>query len=332
MKLAIGFITYNESSSPYLSDFLKSLKEALDFSGLSNYIVYGFENSDLDFRDNNNLIKNFLALNPNFNYQQLGSNGENLGFARPYNLMIERALSSGLEYFLVINPDTIFSRESIRLLIEPLLHDNNLSATAPRIMSFNSEKSELYNLIDSFGIGLRRGLKFFDICQGEKYFEEKKEQYLSQGKNILAPSGAAGLYRLKALEQVAEIRVAKKEYFDERFFMYKEDCDLAYRLYSSGLKTLFVFDAIIYHDRTTKSLSSNYLSFFKTRTKKSRLARSWSFRNQHFIFIKHFLNQSLLSKTVILVKILTMFIFSLIFEQFLLKEYKKIYLFWKNQP
>ena len=330
MKLAIGFITYNKSSSPYLSNFLKSLKEALDFSGLSDYIVYGFENSDLNFRDNNNLIKDFLSLNPHFNYQQLSSNGENLGFAKPYNLMIETALSSGSEYFLVINPDTIFSRESIRLLIEPLLYDNNLSATAPRIMSFNFEKLKLHDLIDSFGIGLKRGLKFFDIAQGEEYRVEKKEQYLSQGKNVLAPSGAAGLYRLKALEAAAEIRVGKKEYFDERFFMYKEDCDLAYRLHLFGLKTLFVFDAIIYHDRTTKSLGSSPLNFFKTRSKKSRLARSWSFRNQHFIFIKHFLNQSFLSKTIIFVKIFTMFIFSLTFEQFLLKEYKNIYLFWKN--
>ncbi|NCN22234.1 glycosyltransferase family 2 protein [Candidatus Falkowbacteria bacterium] len=330
MKLAIGFITYNESSSSYLSDFLKSLKEALDFSGLSDYIIYGFENSDLNFRDNDNFIKDFLALNPDFHYQQLSSNGKNLGFAKPYNLMIEKALSSGAEYFLVINPDVIFSRESIKLLIEPLLHDNNLSATAPRIMSFNSEKSELHNLIDSFGIGLKRGLKFFDICQGEKYLEEKREQYLFQGKNVLAPSGAAGLYRLKALEKVVEIRAAKKEYFDERFFMYKEDCDLAYRLHFLDLKTLLVFNAVIYHDRTTKSLSSSPLNFFKTRTKKSRLARSWSFRNQHFIFIKHFLSQDFLSKIVIFVKILTMFVFSLIFEQFLLKEYKKIYLFWKN--
>lgn len=331
MKLAIGFITYNESSSPYLPDFLKSLKEALDFVGLDDYLVYGFENSDLDFKDNSNLTKDFLSLNPNFNYQQLGSNGENLGFARPYNLMIETALLSGFDYFLVINPDIVFSQESIRLLIKPLLLDSNLSVTAPRIMSFNPEKSEGRDLIDSFGIGLKRGLKFFDIAQGEEYREEKRGQYLAQTKDILAPSGAAGLYRLKALEKVAEVRVGKKEYFDERFFMYKEDCDLAYRLHSLGLKTLFVVDSVIYHDRTTKSLGSGLLSFFKSRAKKSPLARSWSFRNQHFIFIKHFSTQDFLSKTVIIVKIFAMLVFALIFEQFLLKEYKKIYLFWKNK-
>ena len=330
MKLAIGFITYNKSSSPYLPYFLKSLKEALDFSGLDKYIVYGFENSDLDFRDNNNLIKNFLSLNPNFNYKQFSANGENLGFAKPYNLMIETALSSGFDCFLVINPDTVFSRESIFLLIEPLLKDINLSATAPRIMSWGLEELKPHNLIDSFGIGLKQGLKFFDIAQGIEYQVEKKAEYLSWAKNILGPSGAAGLYRLSALEQVAEIRAGKKEYFDERFFMYKEDCDLAYRLHLLNLKSLFVFEAIIYHDRTTK-FSPSHLNFFKTRSKKSRLARSWSFRNQHLIFIKHFSNQSFLSKMLILVKISIMFVFALIFEQFLLKEYKKICFFWKNR-
>lgn len=331
MKLAIGFITYNESSSPYLPYFLKSLKEALDFAALNDYLVFGFENSDLDFRDNSKLIEEFLSLNPDFNYQQLGANGKNLGFAKPYNLMIEVALLSGFDCFLVINPDVVFSRESIRFLIEPLLLDNNLSATAPRIMSWNFKKSKGNNLIDSFGIGLKRGLKFFDIAQGEEYREERKKYYLSQAKNILAPSGAAGLYRLKALIEVAEIRAGKKEYFDERFFMYKEDCDLAYRLHFLGLKTLLVFDSIIYHDRTTKSLGSGLFTFFKARAKKSRPARLWSFRNQHFIFIKHFLVQSFLSKIVIIVKILSMLVFALMFEQYLLKEYKKIYLFWKNR-
>lgn len=331
MKLAIGFITYNESSSPYLPDFLKSLKEALEFSKITDYIVYGFENSNLDFKENHNLIRDFLSVNHNFNYQQLGANGENLGFAKAYNLMIEAALSSGSHYFLIINPDIILSKESIRLLIEPLLFDNSLSATAPRIMSWDFKDLMKDNLIDSLGIALSPGLKFFDIAQGEEYQVEKKEQYLSQGKDILAPSGAAGMYRLSALEAVAETRAEKKEYFDERFFMYKEDCDLAYRLHSLGQKTLFVYEAVIYHDRTTKSLGSGPLHLFKTRAKKSRLARSWSFRNQHFIFIKYFSGQSFLSKTIIIVKTLAMLVFALILEQFLLKEYKNIYLFWKSK-
>ncbi|MBN2854093.1 glycosyltransferase family 2 protein [Patescibacteria group bacterium] len=332
MKLAVGFITYNESSSPYLPYFLTSLKEALDFAGINNYIVFSFENSDLNFLDNKNLIKDFLSLNVDFNLQQLGGDGLNLGFARAYNAMIKEANAWGAEYFLVINPDTLLSRESLWLLIEVLLRDKTLSATVPRIMSWNFEKLSRHNLIDSFGIGLKRGLKFFDIAQGEEYKEEKKEEYLSLAKkNVLAPSGAAGLYRLSALEKVAETRSGRKEYFDERFFMYKEDCDLAYRFNHLGLKTSFIFEAVIYHDRTTKSLGSNFLNFFKTRKNKSSLAKSWSFRNQHFIFIKHFSKERFLSKIIIIIKILLFFIFSLIFEQFLLKEYKKIYSFWRNK-
>ena len=332
MKLAIGFITYNESSSLYLPYFLASLKEALNFAGLDDYLVFCFENSSLGYLENKNLIKNFLAANPDFNLQQLTSGGENLGFAKPYNLMIEAAKTWRADYFLIINPDTMLSQESIWLLLEPLLRDNNLSATAPRIMSWNFEQLKRHNLIDSFGIGCKRGLKFFDIAQGEEYQEEKKEEYLFLAKNILGPSGAAGLYRLSALEQVAETRAGKKEYFDERFFMYKEDCDLAYRLHHQGLKSSFIFEAVIYHDRTTKSLGPNVINFFKTRAQKSRLARAWSFRNQHFIFIKHFSSQSFLSKIMVIVKIFSILVFSLIFEQFLLKEYKKIYLFWRKMP
>ncbi len=330
MKLAIGFITYNESSGPYLPYFLTSLKEALEFAGLEDSLTLSFENSNLDFFDNKKIISDFLIANPNFNYQELGGTGENLGFAKAYNLMIDRAISLGVEYFLVVNPDILFSPESIWLLLEPLLKNKNLASSSPRIMSWNFEKLKRHSLIDSFGISLTSGLRFFDIDQGLEYDEENREKYLKLGSKILAPSGAGGIFRIQSLKKVAEKREGRNQYFDERFFMYKEDCDLGYRLKLKNLKSVFVFDSIIYHDRTTKSLGSGIANLIKGRFKKSRLSRAWSFRNQHFLFIKHFKTEKLYSKFKIIIKSLQFFVFALIFEQFLLKEYRNIYNFWRK--
>ena len=330
MKLVVGFITYNNSSSPYLNYFLTSLKKAIDFSDIHDYLVISFDNSSLDFNDNQKLIQNFLITNPDLALKTIRSN-ENIGFARAYNKIIEEAASLNAEYFLVINPDTLLEEDSIKLLVESLEKNEALAAAIPRIMSWDFLKLEKTDLIDSLGISLSSGLKFFDIYQGEQFKEKDRERYLSESRKALAPSGAAGLFRLSCLQKIGENREGRAQYFDERFFMYKEDCDLAYRLFLANMKSIFVISALIYHDRSTKSLGGGLKKLLKSRNEKSVQARSWSFTNQHFIFIKHFKSQTLSAKVLILIKVVGFFIFSLIFEQFLLKNYKQIFNFLESQ-
>lgn len=332
MKLVVGFITYNNSSSPYLNYFLNSLKKAIDFSGISDYLIISFDNSSLDFKDNHYLIKDFLKQNPDTPFDEIRSN-ENIGFARAYNIMIAKAISLKAEYFLIINPDTLLELDSIKLLVEALKADESLAAASPRLMSWDFLNLKKTELIDSLGIGLKAGLKFFDICQSQTFSIESSSlnNFLSESRKIIAPSGAAGLFRLKYLVKIAEIRDNKKEYFDERFFMYKEDCDLAYRLFLANMKSICVDSAVIYHDRSVKSFGSGLKKLLKSRNNKSRQAKSWSFTNQHFIFIKYFKYQNFLNKVIILFKTLAFFIFSLILEQYLLKNYKQIYIFLRNE-
>ncbi|RME55385.1 MAG: hypothetical protein D6795_03155, partial [Deltaproteobacteria bacterium] len=58
-------------------------------------------------------------------------------------------------------------------------------------------------------------------------------------------TGAAGFYRRVALEEVA----VEGEFFDRDFFAYYEDVDLAWRLQRKGWRTLYVPEAVIFHDR-----------------------------------------------------------------------------------
>jgi GT2 family glycosyltransferase len=157
-------------------------------------------------------------------------------------------------------------------------------------------------------------LRFYDLGQGEK--DDKRFDFFK----IFGPSGAAGIFRLSALEKIKE----NNQYFDEQFFMYKEDCDLAYRLFLAGFKSALVPSAIMYHDRTASSAGRGLLRKIFNRSKKSRQIRSWSFRNQHLIFIKHWTKQNLFSQAIIILRVLAMGVFSLILEQYLLKEYKNI--------
>ena len=312
MKLAVGFLTYNDSSAKYLADFLPSLKKSLEFLNPEDYRVLVFDNSDLGNDCNRLALESFNNVYPGF-LEYIQAEG-NLGFSRAYNILIHSALRRGAEYFLVINPDTLLEKETISELVSALDRNNGLSSVCPKIRRWDFAANTKTKEIDSCGLILKSGLRFYDLGQGQE--DDKRFDSFS----ILGPSGAAGLFRLSALENIKE----NEQYFDERFFMYKEDCDLAYRLYISGAKSALVPSAIMYHDRTAVSSGEGIVNKALDRRKKSRQIRAWSFRNQHLIFVKHWTKQNFVSKIIIIFRVLISGIFSLILEKFLLKEYKAI--------
>lgn len=312
MKLVVGFLTYNDSSAKYLADFLPSLKNALSFLDASEYRVLAFDNSDQNNCSNREKLDTFNNLNSDFlEYIHAASN---LGFSRAYNILIRAASRLHSEYFLVINPDTIMEKDTISELVLALDNNSELVSVAPKIRRWDFAANTKTRVIDSCGLILKAGLSFQDLGQG-KEDDKRFDQF-----KILGPSGAAGLFRVSSLEKVKE----NDWYFDENFFMYKEDCDLAYRMYKLGGKSSLVPSSIMYHDRTAASSGGGTVSKIKDRRNKSRQIRSWSFRNQHLIFVKHWSSQDLANKAVILLKVLLSAIFSFILEQFLLKEYKGI--------
>ena len=327
MKLVLGFITYNESSSVYLPHFLPSLKEALSFLANYEYLILAFDNSDRDKRDNEKILDNFFQENKEIQIEKIIS-PKNLGFSAPYNQMIAKARDLGAEFFLLINPDVLLEKDSLKILLDNLLARPSLMAVCPRLMAWDFLNNQKTDIIDSLGISLKPALKFADIGQGRKY-TSKNNNYFKE--KMLAPSGAAALYRIKALEAVCEIREGKKQYFDERFFMYKEDCDLGLRLFKRGLESQIISEAVFYHDRSAKLSKAGPFSSLFSRKSKSKQVRSWSFRNQHYIFVKHFKYQTRGNKMLIIARISYLFIFSLLFEQFLLKEYGKIIKFIKEE-
>lgn len=318
MKLVVGFLTYNDSSVKYLADFLPSLKNALSFLEFGDYQVLAFDNSDKDNKLNKKTLESFSENNGIF--LEYISADSNLGFSRAYNILIHSAIRLGAEYFFIVNPDTFLEKDTISELVLALDQNTELSSVSPKIRRWDFAANTKTRIIDSCGLIVKSGLRFYDLGQGEK--DDKRFDSAS----ILGPSGAAGIFRLSALEKIKE----NDQYFDEQFFMYKEDCDLAYRLYLIGAKSALIPSAIMYHDRTAASSGEGVVEKVRDRRRKSRQIRSWSFRNQHLIFVKHWAKQKFTSKIIIIFRVLIMGIFSLILEQFLLKEYKNISRFFKS--
>lgn len=310
MKLAVAFLCYNQSSAPYLSEFLPSLETSLaKIKG--DIIILAGDNSDQAPYTNNLLID---AYNRQAQYPaRLISFEKNLGFAAGYNRLIAQAKNEQADYFLMLNPDMLIHQEMVTELIQSIDSQKELAVVVPKIYSWDFASKKISDIIDSCGLILKPGLRFSDLGQG------KKDDGSFDQNEIFGASGAAACFRMSALSKI----MVKKQYFDERFFMYKEDCDLAYRLYLANLKTKLVSTAIAYHDRSV-SAKAGVIKTLQDWRQRSRQTRTWSFVNQHLLWAKHWRHEGLGSQILIGLQIIFFAIFSLIFAPFLLKSYHLI--------
>jgi GT2 family glycosyltransferase len=309
MKLALAFLCYNDSSAPYLEYFLSSVEKSKLANNLELVILAG-DNSDQLFLKNEEIVNNYKRAS-NFEWHYLRFEN-NLGFAAAYNRLIKKAEELEIEYFLMLNPDMLIDEHMIKILLDDLVSRPEAVAVCPKIYSWDFNNNLKTNILDSCGIIMKAGLRFSDLGQGEE------DRGLYDSSSIFGPSGAAALLRLSVLDKVQ----VNDCYFDENFFMYKEDCDLAYRLKKAGYHSYLSPSALAYHDRSL-ALKSKLKSRIQDWRYRSRVAKAWSFRGQHLLFFKYWRNETIYSQMLILAQIILYFFFSLLLANYLLKHYPK---------
>ena len=142
-----------------------------------------------------------------------------------------------------------------------------------KLLYWDFEEGDKTSLIDSFGLSIDKRRKVVDLYQGKKDFKIGNTE-------IFGPTGAAPLYRRQALNTIAipSDDGQHQQYFDEDFFAYKEDIDLAWRLRLIGWEHWLVTSGTAYHHRTISSQNA------KERRKHSVIANKLSYRN-HFMML-----------------------------------------------
>lgn len=221
-------------------------------------------------------------------------NARNLGFGAAHNQAIKFAVSHwGGEdlsrcYYLTVNPDIIFRSTCLEELMKEAEANPETASFTPKLLRAFQDKGtdevlrERTNsdMIDSTGL---RGNKF-------RWFYERGAGELDSGqfdatKEVFGVCAGLGFYRASALE---EIKITDGEYFDEDFFAYKEDVDLAWRLRSLGQAARFVPLAVAYHARGM--YGKERVGFFErlvNRRKKSQLRSFYSTRNHWWLLFKN---------------------------------------------
>ncbi|GMR22926.1 MAG: glycosyltransferase family 2 protein [Acidobacteriota bacterium] len=162
-------------------------------------------------------------------------NDSNRGFAAAHNQGIR--LTRG-ELYLAVNPDVAMTERFIEELVNDMEAAPTVGAVTGKLLRPAGEPGP--RLIDTTGIYMTPSLRHLDRGSGEPDLGQYE-----RAQFVFGASGAAALYRRRMLEDVA----VDGEYFDEDFFAYREDADLAWRAQLFGWRTLYVPRALATHKR-----------------------------------------------------------------------------------
>ena len=137
-------------------------------------------------------------------FERVIRNDTNRGFSAAVNQAL--AVAQG-EFVLLLNPDCFLAPEYIERLL-PVFDDPSVGAATGLLMRAEGDA------VDTAGIRMTRTGRHLDITVAPR---ERVE--------VFGVSGAAAMYRMSFLRDVA----IDGEIFDEDFFAYREDADLAWR-------------------------------------------------------------------------------------------------------
>jgi GT2 family glycosyltransferase len=157
---------------------------------------------------------------------------ENRGFSQAFNYGAARARG---DFVLSLNPDVTVMPGFMREMLCAASRGENVGMVAPKLLRADDPAR-----LDSTGLFVDRRRRPYDRGQGE--IDRGQYDALT---NVFGASGAAALYRRDMLEDLAR----NGTYFDEDFFAYYEDADLAWRARLRGWRCTYAPGAVATHER-----------------------------------------------------------------------------------
>ena len=282
MKLSVVIVNYNVKH--FLEQCLNSLEQAA--AGIDHEIIV-VDNASTD--DSTEYITSRF---PNIKWMACR---ENNGFSKGNNIAIAQAKG---EYILLLNPDTIVTKEAITGCVEFM--DTHADAGACGVYMLRTD--------GTFAPESRRALPtpFVAFCKMSglsKLFPKSRTfgryymQYLDKEEinPIEIISGAYMMLRHSTIEKTGML--------DETFFMYGEDIDLSYRILKDGYKNYYLPLRILhYKGESTNKSTYRYVHTF--------------YRAMQLFFKKHYSHYSMLVSLPINMAIWTRAMLAYIGNQF----------------
>ncbi len=215
-RVAVNIVTFNSAGD------IAACLESVRAQTFRDFRIHVFDNASVD---------DTLKTIERFDIDYLMRSPLNTGFCKAHNDLAQRFPS---EFVLFLNPDTILGPTFIEELMRALEARPDAASACGKLLRMDGKT------IDSTGIIMRREQRHLDRGAGEL-----DSGLFDQPDDIFGPSAAAALYRRATLEDAA----INGQYFDEDFFAYREDADLAWRCRLLGWTSIYVPAAVARHRR-----------------------------------------------------------------------------------
>lgn len=160
----------------------------------------------------------------------------NGGFAAGVNDGIRAAAG---DYIVILNDDAVVAPNALERCVAALIEaPPECLAAAPKVLFPDLGNGQRF--IDSAGVVIRPNGEAFSAGAGQPDLGQ-----FDRDRTVLGPCFSAAVFRRAAFSTVGML--------DERYFLYYEDVDWALRCFLSGHDTLFVRDAIVYHEHAAST-------------------------------------------------------------------------------
>lgn len=244
--ISVCIVTYNSA---------KDIKFCLDAIAKQSYPIESIvvvDNASID--DSVDIVKGWPG------NVQLVVNSVNNGFAGGQNQAIAQTNS---EYVLILNPDVILDPGYLSEIMA-YMHRNPSIGSATGQLSM-AERPET---IDSAGLAMKYNRQVYDLGVGEPISK------WGESSLVFGVSAAAAVYRRELIQDISY----NGQFFDETFFAYKEDVDVAWRANHLGWLSYYVPSAKALHRRGWREGGRKEIPLF---------IRRHSYQNRFFTLIKN---------------------------------------------
>lgn len=273
--VAVSIVTWN--GEEYIGGLLESLKKQT------------FKDFHIIIVDNASKDKT-LEIMRGYDNVACIKNSANLGFSRGYNKGIDLAMKFWQDkdlndrFIFVCNQDIVLAEDCLEKIILSICQKPRIGSAGPRLLRLeNEEPDNLINttktgIVDSLGLEFLKSRRAIDKFSGMEYDGPL------EAEEVFGVSGALVCFRAAALSAVKW----GKEYFDEDFFAYKEDVDIAWRLRNLDWSNIIVPSAVAYHHRGVKgNLNLSILGRLKSQKQKPQIIKFLSLRNHLWMIYKN---------------------------------------------
>lgn len=244
MKLSVIIVNYNVKY--FLEVCLHSVLRATNGMQAEVIVV-----------DNNSVDDSCQMVREQFPEVVLIENKDNKGFSKANNQGV--AIAKG-EYILFLNPDTVVPEDCLKALTGYMDEHPEAGSIGPRIIDGKGVYApDGKKSFPSLSVAIFKTTGINKIFKKSPYFNKYYAVHIGERETAAVDvlSGCCMMVRTKVLSEIGGA-------FDEDYFMYCEDVDLAYRIQQAGYQNIYYPETTIIHYKgeSTRKATLSYVRIF----------------------------------------------------------------------